>query len=414
MSLGTSAHGRGSVPFMHSTRQVSSPKLVMQLSSISREECRQDGSTVRSSGASLAQNGIEKSHMQYIATPFLPQPNWQATSENGNCANNTELKTPGSHHFPTRTIIRRRRRQQRTAKARYPTEEGQAVNGMSWSEMKALAAEEEAFQAKAIAKSLLELFAAGGCARELAISRFRDLAFLDKPSSRATQLALTESSAKDARELAWGLRGHISAATESMYANFVVQKIVEVLPTKASSFVAEELLGIGCKIARHRFGCRVICRLLEHSVGKEDATAKLLDEILDKAATLCRHGYGSFVAEHFLEFGSQEHRQRLVEVLRADLTAMAIDKIGRRVLEQALRFASPNDKSALASDLLASPEQFQLMAQDPHASRVLQCLADMPESQQRVAELLKASADHLRNRRLGRQTLELLENVLSS
>merc|ERR1740138_364723 len=93
---------------------------------------------------------------------------------------------------------------------------------------------------------LLTQLEEGGEARAGALATIRgsvlDLAF-DSVGCRVIQTALDVTSLKDGAELASELRGHIREAIESKHANYVVQKIVEVLPTSMVSFVVEELAG---------------------------------------------------------------------------------------------------------------------------------------------------------------------------
>lgn len=81
---------------------------------------------------------------------------------------------------------------------------------------------------------------------------------------RAVQLALDVASMADKEGLVEELRGHVLSATASPHANFVIQKVIEVLPTNLTNFVAKELATFAAELACHRFGCRVFCRLVEH------------------------------------------------------------------------------------------------------------------------------------------------------
>merc|ERR1711988_1336486 len=114
---------------------------------------------------------------------------------------------------------------------------------------------------------------------------------------------------------ALGLRGHVRPAMRSMYANYVLQKIIEVTPISKHSFIVEELNGFAIEVARHRFGCRILCRILEHGSLEDGRTAQLLQEVLDDAEALSRHTYGNFVIATILEFGLPQHRQQVAHVL---------------------------------------------------------------------------------------------------
>ena len=55
-----------------------------------------------------------------------------------------------------------------------------------------------------------------------------------------------------------------SLAPEAMcpHGNYVIQKVVSHLSAASSRVVAEELRGHAVRMAKHRFGCRILCRPL--------------------------------------------------------------------------------------------------------------------------------------------------------
>merc|ERR1712070_65496 len=114
-------------------------------------------------------------------------------------------------------------------------------------------------------------------------------AFSSKVSCLAAQLALQEASAHHKALLASGLRGQVRRAAQSKHANYVIQKIVELLPISGVSFVVGELLGFGYETARHRFGCRLLLRILEHMSPGDEVTSSLIDDVLTNAEELCSH-----------------------------------------------------------------------------------------------------------------------------
>merc|ERR1719284_624344 len=79
---------------------------------------------------------------------------------------------------------------------------------------------------------------------------------------RVVQLALEVASAADKDAIVSELHGHVREAMLSPHANFVIQKVVEALPVASVSFVAKELATHAAEAARHRFGCRILCRLV--------------------------------------------------------------------------------------------------------------------------------------------------------
>ena len=123
-------------------------------------------------------------------------------------------------------------------------------------------------------------------------------------------MILDEASLVDAAAFATGLRGCVRSAVQSKHANHVVQKIIEVMPVSHASFVVDELKGVGQEVARHCFGCRVMCRILEHlspsdSASPDSPLVKMTRERLEAGST-----------NVYAELIGAAERQVLTEVLR--------------------------------------------------------------------------------------------------
>ena len=99
---------------------------------------------------------------------------------------------------------------------------------------------------------------------------------------RLIQLALERGSQKEAKALATELCGHVVEAMTSPHANYVLQKIVTQLTWQTCGFVAAELQDSASHLARHRFGCRIFCRLIEFHA-EHEATKALVEEVLLEA-----------------------------------------------------------------------------------------------------------------------------------
>mmetsp|Transcript_78550 Transcript_78550/g.202292 ORF Transcript_78550/g.202292 Transcript_78550/m.202292 type:complete len:380 (+) Transcript_78550:110-1249(+) len=165
----------------------------------------------------------------------------------------------------------------------------------------------------------------GGQARSAAIAAMRGNVWQlsqDAQGCRAVQLAMDVASSSDAKALVAELHRHVEEAVYSPHANYVIQKVIEAMPTTVSTFVAEELAGLGVVVARHRFGCRILCRLLEHSVASGAAAAAVIDECLTHAQDLCRHTFGHYVMKAILEHGTAEQRQRIACAIQTGPTTV--------------------------------------------------------------------------------------------
>lgn len=239
-----------------------------------------------------------------------------------------------------------------------------------------------------LASGLLSHLRAGGESRTAAIEQFRELAFAGKRSSWAAQHALEEASTAEAAALVTSLHGHVLVAMHCMYANYVLQKIIEIMPAASSSFIAHELLCCGHKVARHKFGCRILCRLLEHSSPSDPDVAQLLNEVLDDAAQLSQHCFGNYVIAHFLTMGHPDHQKKVLNALRPNLFNIAKTKKGSQVVGVALTQKFVHEGRTIADDLLASRSELLSLASNQYGCHLVTQLMSMVEFRRRAAAML--------------------------
>jgi len=166
------------------------------------------------------------------------------------------------------------------------------------------------------------------------------------------QLAFQVADRRVAAELLSELKGHVEAATRSPHANYVIQQAIAVLPPTAFDFIAQELRGVGTVVARHRFGCRILCRLLEH-MADNPACDELFTEILAEAGQLCRHEFGHYVMESVLEHGQPRQRGCLVQALILEGPSLAIHHFASHVIETAITHGSVEEQQVIGAALLA-------------------------------------------------------------
>lgn len=239
---------------------------------------------------------------------------------------------------------------------------------------------DEATQAyiQTLADSLLKELRSGSEPRSrLAVASFARMVFQDFCSTKAAQRALETASAAEQVALASGLRGRVRSAMLCKNANYAITKAVEVMPGDRIGFIVEELLGYGHELATHRFGCRVLCRILEHLSPHDTNSMKLLDEVLENAQNLCSHAFGSIVIRHFLEHGLDIHRSRVAAALRNKLMSCALARKGSHVVESAMRYCSPEDSSLLAKQLLRNSDDVWALATGQFGRHVLSALLTM-------------------------------------
>jgi hypothetical protein len=229
------------------------------------------------------------------------------------------------------------------------------------------------------------------------------------------QLAIEAANgASEQQSLVAELHGNVRAAISSPHANFVIQKMIEVLPIKSTNFVAEELLDFAAETARHRYGCRIICRLVEHHLTAQadsnTATIELIDELLLEAEKLIHHSFARHVIEEIIEHGSRNHQRTIARAARNDIFRNAKSRYASYVVEQVLKRNDLPEGDALAADLVGDPENFLALACHECGSHVIKALL---KSRGRFAdhakEMVHARIAEIRASRYGQRLLDEIE-----
>jgi len=214
-------------------------------------------------------------------------------------------------------------------------------------------------------------------AKTRALDSFRGLVVhhaFNAQGCHAVQLAFKAADTTVAAEFLSELRGHVQAASRSPHANHVVQKALEVLPPAACGFIAEEMHGVGAAVARHRFGCRILCRLLEH-MADNPACVELIAEILAEADQLCCDEFGHYVMESVLEHGEPQQRESLLQALILQGPRLASHACGSHVIKKALVHGSAEEQQDIGAALLTlGSDSMVVLALTPYGSSVAMAL----------------------------------------
>mmetsp|Transcript_93294 Transcript_93294/g.216881 ORF Transcript_93294/g.216881 Transcript_93294/m.216881 type:complete len:481 (+) Transcript_93294:42-1484(+) len=246
---------------------------------------------------------------------------------------------------------------------------------------------------------------AGGAERAAAVEALRGRVLegtLQADGCRVVQRALEVAETSVTSQLLTELHGSVREAIDSPHGNYVIQKVVEVMPIALSSFVTEELRGHATAMACHRYGCRIICRLLEHSATSEGLNA-LISEVLDEAADLCRHSFGHYVIQSVLEHGLAAQRSRVAQTLCADAIALAQHRCASHVVEAALSHCSVEDQRVLGTLL---GEQVVALGQGQFGCFVVKALLRTPGDFAHQAQVrLQAATSVLEETRHGQRLL---------
>jgi len=232
-----------------------------------------------------------------------------------------------------------------------------------------------------------------------------------KHGCRVVQKALEVAGGRDRQTLLRELRGRTLDLISSPNGNHVLQKLVEVFPAGSIMFVSEELaVWGGAAVARHKFGCRVLERLLEH--WPEDAVGQLVEDVIAQVPALSLHPFGNFVVQHLLEHGSSVQRASVIGALLPALPRLAQHRISSHVVQRAVDSGGPGDRLALVSTLLAGEGTLVAVACTRCGSFVAEQLLDLPqELSDGVRHVLLASLPELSESRFGRRVAARLQQA---
>jgi hypothetical protein len=174
----------------------------------------------------------------------------------------------------------------------------------------------------------------------------KDLSF-DAHGCRLVQRAFDLVEDSDQVQLVSELKGHVSEAVESAHGNHVLQRCVELMRPSNVDFILQEMRieKSSSQFACHRYGCRVLERLIEHF--PHGILSSFLEDIVEKVQLLVFDPFGNFVIQHLLEHGSVDQKRRIDEGISTDIHTMDMDNFACSDLDKALRYTpSPKDIAA--------------------------------------------------------------------
>merc|ERR1712007_369651 len=135
--------------------------------------------------------------------------------------------------------------------------------------------------------------------------------------------------------------------------------------------MGDELTGSVVRVARHEYGVRVLCRLLEHC--PPTMIEELVLKLTEDAASLCQHRYGTYVLHHIMEYGTSEQFRTVTKALEGNALRLAGQRQGCALILRALSCPELIEGSGLLATLLRDRALLQL-APNRHKGRVLRAL----------------------------------------
>jgi len=225
--------------------------------------------------------------------------------------------------------------------------------------------------------------------------------------SRLIQEAFDEGSNDDRRHLASELAGHVWQAAQCPRANFVLQKAIITMCPEDVQFIIDELPV--ALAAKHRTGCRIVQRLIEHCPPWQ--LSGLAGAIERDFSAIARSQYGNYVIQCMAEYGSEEQRMQMTWLVAQEAKSLAADPYGAAALSGAMAKGPAWGKELLARALLREQGLLVSFACTRHGCgtviRVLQVLRGQERAE--AQRLLAAQEARLRASRFGRTVAPKLQ-----
>lgn len=244
----------------------------------------------------------------------------------------------------------------------------------------------------------------------------------DPDGCREVQQALEHAGSDEERQaVASQLHGHVWEALRCPHANHVIQKCIVTMRPQAFQFIIDEIThghsggpSGASQAARHRYGCRILERLIEHC--SPDQVANLVEEIVSDAMSLSKHPYGNYVIQHLLEYGQPVHKRRIMQMLQQNASVAGSDCYARAVISQAFLHGPQENKVALARTILREPGLICTMARTRHGHLAAKFMLQQLEGTDRQEATRQLAQDEqaLRSSRYGRFVAACLQHQSSA
>lgn len=179
---------------------------------------------------------------------------------------------------------------------------------------------------------------------------------LSANGTRLIQRALEVTGSETQVKLSQCLHGYARRLLENLHGNHVLQKCIMMMRPHEVQFIYHELSffrGGWAGVACHRFGCRVVERLLEHY--SLELSAPIVEAVVAEIEALSMHPFANYVVQHVLEH-VPAHRSEVVHALiRVGVPFLAQHHVASNVIERAFEHSGAENQRALAEAILSKP-----------------------------------------------------------
>ncbi|KAG5479517.1 hypothetical protein LSCM1_04783 [Leishmania martiniquensis] len=169
---------------------------------------------------------------------------------------------------------------------------------------------------------------------------------------------------------------HVGELMTDQYANFLIQKLFDIMPNDVRLKVAIVAAPQICRIALTPHGTFSVQKMIETISTREEM--EIICEALAKdVVRLVKDAHGNHVIQKVLQRFDFDDKEYIYKAVATDCVSIAKNKQGCCVLQRCLEYASPRQKAALIDEVLACCLQ---IVQDPFGNYVLQYVLEANDS----------------------------------
>ncbi|CCW62913.1 unnamed protein product [Phytomonas sp. EM1] len=220
----------------------------------------------------------------------------------------------------------------------------------------------------------------GGSISPITVDGFRGKVYetaKDQHGCRFLQRWLdTNSDAEIVQMIMHEIIPHVAELMADQYANFLVQKLFDIMPDDIRYSVALKAAPKIAIIALTPHGTFSVQKMIETISTREEM--EIVREALRKdVVRLIKNAHGNHVIQKVLQRFDYEDKDFIYKAVASDCASIAKNKQGCCVLQRCLEFASPSQKSDLVDHILNCCLQ---IARDPFGNYVLQYVLQANDS----------------------------------
>ena len=135
--------------------------------------------------------------------------------------------------------------------------------------------------------------------------------------------------------------------------NFVVSKIIKVMPKNIVHKLADVCRGKIYTLSRDKNACRVIQRLLDRF--PPDEIRFIFEELKAEVNALILAEFGNYVLSHVLLVGTHLDKCYIIDKILDDIVQLSMHKFGSNVVEKCLELAPEDKRESLLDCIIGVP-----------------------------------------------------------